>query len=50
VSKDTIGMEPEYGYAIGVLVAIFCTISFEIWYFRKFIPMLRTNKFGERIK
>jgi carbon starvation protein CstA len=50
VSKDAIGMEPEYGYAIGVLVAIFCTISFESWYFKKFIPMLRTNKFGERIK
>ena len=50
VSKDAIGMPAEYGYAIGLIVAIICTVWFFTWYNKKFIPMLRTNKFGERIR
>lgn len=49
VSKDALGIKPEYGYIIGVLVAIACMISFYLWYNRKFLPILRTNKYGERI-
>ena len=50
VSKDAIGMPAEYGYAIGLIVAIICTVWFFTWYNKKFVPMLRTNKFGERIR
>ncbi|MBR4275701.1 MAG: carbon starvation protein A [Prevotella sp.] len=50
VSKDTLGMSAEYGYAIGVVVAIICTVNFFVWHSRKFVTELRTNKYGERIR
>ena len=50
VSKDALGMDMEYGYVIGVAVAIICLVCFFIWYNTKFIPMLKTNKYGERIR
>lgn len=50
VSKDAIGMPAEYGYTIGVAVAIICTVWFSVWYNKKFVTELRTNKYGERIR
>jgi len=50
VSKDAIGMPAEYGYTIGVAVAIICTVWFSVWYNKKFVIELKTNKYGERIR
>ncbi len=50
VSKDAIGMSADYGYAIGIVVAIVCTLNFFIWYNKKFVVELKTNKYGERIR
>ena len=50
VSKDAIGMQAEYGYVIGVAVAVLCVVFFYRWYNGKFVTMLRTNKYGERIR
>lgn len=50
VSKDALGMSAEYGYPIGLVVAIICTVSFFVWYNKKFVVDLKTNKYGERIR
>ena len=50
VSKDAIGMPIEYGYPIGGVIAVICMISFFVWYNKKFVPMHKTNKYGERVR
>jgi carbon starvation protein CstA len=50
VSKDALGLPSEIGYVVGLLTAVICTVNFFVWYNKKFLVELKTNKYGERIR
>ena len=49
VDDNALGLDSNVGYAIGLAVGIASFVAFNIWYNKKFKPMLRTNKYGENI-
>ena len=50
VSKDALNLPSEVGYVVGLFTAIICTVNFFVWYHKKFLIELKTNKYGERIR
>ena len=50
VSKIALGLPSSIGYFAGLIMAALCTVAFYRWYYKKFSPTFRTNKYGESVE